>query len=383
MTRLGRSAALAALVLASSGCSTISGWFGGSEPAIKPTPLVDFTPTVSVDTAWQVSLGAGRGYSLMPAVDDDAVYAASASGSLVRLELASGREIWRVDTGQRISGGVGATGGLVAVGTLEGQVRVFDASGTARWSSPVGTEILSPPRIAEGVLVVRGSDGRLFAYDAETGNRKWVYQRANPALTLRNFAGASVGRGAVFSGFPGGKLAALRLDNGLVGWEVTVAQPRGSTELERIADISTTPGVVESSVCAVAYQGRVGCYDVRNGNPLWSSELSSDSGLEVDARGVYVANDRGEMVAFDRVRGTELWKQLKLKGRGTGRPAPLGTLVAVGDFQGYVHFLKADSGEFAARVATDGTPIVAAPVVTPQGILVQTTGGGLYLLRVR
>lgn len=384
MTRRGaRFALAAALALAATGCSTVSGWFGGGTPAAKPTPLAQFTPTASLDTVWRAGVGSGRGLGLAPAIDGNAVYAAAAGGTLARFDLASGREVWRVDAGRRISGGVGAGDDLVVVGTRDGEVLAFDTSGAAKWTARVGTEVLGPPQIAEGVAVVRGGDGRLYAFDARTGSRKWVYQRANPPLTLRNFAGLRVVRGAVFSGFPGGRLVALRLDNGLVGWEITVAQPRGATELERIADVTSTPGVVETTVCAAAFQGRVGCYDVRNGNPLWTSELSSHAGLDVDARGVYVSNDRGEIVAFDRARGTQLWKQAELAGRGTGRPAALGSWVAAGDYQGHVHLLRSGDGAFAARAATDGSPIVAAPVVTGEGLVVQTTDGGLFLLRAR
>ncbi len=383
MRAVRRAVAAAALALLAGGCSTISGWFGGGGPAIKPTPLAEFTPSASVEVVWRAGISAGRGLGLAPAVDGDAVYAAGANGALARFDLASGREVWRISLDRRLSGGVGAGDGVVVVGTPEGDVLAFDASGTAKWTARMGTEVLSPPQVAEGIVVARGSDGRLFGFDAGSGSRKWVYQRANPPLTLRNFAGARVVRGAVFSGFPGGKLVALRLDNGLVGWEVSVAQPRGATELERIADITSTPAVVESAVCAVAYQGRVGCYDVRNGNPLWTAELSSHVGLDADGRGVYVTGERGIPVAFDRVRGSQLWKQEKLANRGTGRPLAAGALVVAGDFEGYVHFLNAGDGAFAARVATDGKPIVAAPVATPQGILVQTTEGGLFLLRVR
>lgn len=383
MRALRRSLAAAALAVAAGGCSTVSGWFGGGGPTIKPTPLADFSPSTSVEAVWRAGIGPGRGFGLAPAVDGEAVFAASANGALARLDLASGREIWRIDVGQRISGGVGAGDGVVVVGTAEGEVLAFDANGTAKWSARVGTEVLSPPRVAEGIVVVRGADGRLFGFEAQGGSRKWVYQRANPPLTLRSFAGARVTRGAVFSGFPGGKLVALRLDNGLVGWEVAVAQPRGANELERIADITSTPAVVEGAVCAVAFQGRIGCYDVRNGNPLWSSELSSHAGLDADARGVYAAGERGELVAFDRGRGTQLWKQDQLVGRATGTPLAVGALVAAGDFQGYVHFVNAADGAFAARAGTDGSPIVAAPVATPQGVLVQTTDGGVFLLRVR
>ena len=64
-------------------------------------------------------------------------------------------------------------------------------------------------------------------------------------------------------------------------------------------------------------------------------------------------------------------------------PQPIGTEVGVGDLQGYVHFLARESGAFLGRLATDGSPIRAAPQRLAEGILVQTQGGGLYALNPR
>ena len=84
---------------------------------------------------------------------------------------------------------------------------------------------------------------------------------------------------------------------------------------------------------------------------------------------------------FDRVHGNSLWKQDKLANRQLSLPLPLGAAVAVGDLQGYVHLLERDTGAFLARIATDGSPIRAAPLALPgHGFLVQTRDGGLYAL---
>jgi hypothetical protein len=45
--------------------------------------------------------------------------------------------------------------------------------------------------------------------------------------------------------------------------------------------------------------------------------------------------------------------------------------------------IGADDGGFAARVATDGNPIAAPPTRVEGGLLVQTTGGALVLLRIQ
>jgi len=63
------------------------------------------------------------------------------------------------------------------------------------------------------VVVIRTGDGKVFGLDARDGKRKWVYQRATPALTVRSNVGVLVTHGAVFAGFAGGKLVALNLTN--------------------------------------------------------------------------------------------------------------------------------------------------------------------------
>lgn len=372
---------LAGLLL--SGCSTVVGWFGRSEPAIKPSPLTPIQASARLEVVWRAAVGRSPQLALAPAAVGGAVYGASADGTLTRFAADSGQTVWRVDTGKPLTGGVGAGGDLVLVGTRDGEVLAYGQDGKPHWTAAIGTVILSPPQVAEGIAVVRGADGRVFALEADSGKRRWVYQRTPPALSVRSFAGVTVERGAVFAGFPGGKLVALRLADGLVGWEATVAQPRGATELERIADVASTPEVAAAEVCAAAFQGRTACFDVRNGNLLWARDISSYAGLDVDGRGLYVTTDRSEVIGLELGRGATLWRQEKLTGRRLTRPTSLGPYVAVGDLEGYVHLLNADDGGFAARVATDGSPIAAPPTRVEGGLLVQTTGGALVLLRIQ
>src|SRR3972149_5348703 len=93
-----------------------------------------------------------------------------------------------------------------------------------------------------------------------------------------------IARGMVFAGFSGGKLVAVLLANGGVRWEATVSLPRGTTELERVTDVVGLPWISEREVCAVAYQGRVACFDVITGNLLWARPMSSTAGLDADPR---------------------------------------------------------------------------------------------------
>ncbi len=376
-----RNAKLVALGATAAAATAGYMWYRSEESRPKMAPLPELKSNLAVRTLWSVSLGRRADAALSPAVVGASVYAAAADGTVVRLEAASGRELWRANTGSRISGGVGATDDLVVVGTGEGEAIGLDASsGQIRWKARVSSEVLAAPVIAGDLVVVRCADSRIFGIDARDGRRRWVYQRAMPTLTVRSPAGVVVRGSSVYAGFAGGRLAALALNNGGLRWEAAVALPKGSTELERVADVVGVPWVSEREVCAVAYQGRVACFDAANGQPLWSRDMSSVSGLGVDARYLFVSDEKGAVQALDRSNGTSFWKQDRLSLRQLTAPLPLGREIAVGDVEGYVHLLSRDNGEFNGRVPTDGSPIIAPLVGMGQAFLVQTRGSTLYAL---
>lgn len=368
------------------GCATVGDlwddWFGTSSRKETPAALVEFSPTAKVTVLAQANVGSAGNAVFTPAVVQGAVFAAGADGRIARFELPTLREVWRVDTGQRLSAGVGAGPNLVVVATAKGDVLAFDGSGKAVWTARVSSEVLAPPVVSGERVYVRSGDGRIHALEAATGKRLWMYQRTTPALTVRSAAGMLVDRNGLFAGFGGGKLVALDTANGLAAWEATVAQPRGASELERIADVTSTPVTDGQLVCAAAFQGRVACFDVNTGNPVWGRELSSFSGVALDARNLYVTEARGAVHALDKASGASVWKQDKLAFRQLSAPLVQRGYVVVGDLQGYVHVLSREDGHFAARVATDGSPVRSVPQATPQGVLVQTLKGGLYLLGI-
>jgi outer membrane protein assembly factor BamB len=227
---------------------------------------------------------------------------------------------------------------------------------------------------------VRSIDNRVFAFGAEDGKRRWVYQRAPTSLVVRAPAGIAIQGDLLYAGFPGGRLAAIALANGALRWEAAVALPKGSTELERVSDVIGDPATHGREVCAAAYRSRVACFDAASGRQLWTREVMALSGVTVDERYAFVTDERGAVHALDRANGQSVWKQDGLAYRQVSTPLARGETVVVGDFQGYVHFLARESGAFLARQETDGAALRAMPVPLLGSVLVQTEGGGLYAL---
>ena len=382
-TRLPVLAAVSALLLGA--CSTVEKLnpFGPSDPKVKPAELAAIQSTAELKVLWKENVGSAGTFTFSPAVVGDSVYAAGRDGTVARFD--GGRQVWRINAGQPLSGGVGSDGKLVVVGTPKGEVLAFDAAaGRETWKARVSSEVLAAPTVADGLAIVRSGDSRIFGFDAVDGKRRWVYQRSMPALSLRSNVGVVSAGKVTLAGFPGGKLVAIANNNGAAVWEVTVALPKGATELERVADVTSSPVISGSTVCAAAFQGRAACFDSNTGNTLWSRDMSSSAGLDIDSRYVYVTDDKGAVHALDRNSGASIWKQDKLALRSLSRPLALGGgRVAVADYQGVVHLLRQEDGAFAARATTDGSAVRAEPVRFGADMLVQTANGGLFVLEAR
>ncbi|CAB3734432.1 Outer membrane protein assembly factor BamB [Paraburkholderia sediminicola] len=350
----------------------------------EPTPLTEFKPVLDVQQAWKTSVGKAGRYLFSPVAVGNAVYAAGANGSVAKIDAQTGKDIWRVKLRDDLSAGVGSDGTLTAVGGLKGDVYVLGADGKQLWTAKAPGEIISPPLVGNGLVVVRTVDGQIVAFNAQTGEQKWNYRNRAVPLNLRVSSGMTfAGDAAVLAGFPGGAFAAINLQTGDNYWQTPVSYPKGVTEVERINDVTGPPTLLGSETCAVTFQGQIGCFDANSGRAVWEKAFSSTSGLAQDDRAVVAADDWSVVSAFDVSNGATLWKNDKLKNRELSVPFILGHAAVLGDYQGYVHFLSRDDGTLVARVKTDGSPITAAPVLAGETLVVLTHDGDLYGYRPR
>jgi outer membrane protein assembly factor BamB len=356
----------------------------GRVAADAPDPLVEIKETANSKVLWQAKVGSAEDFEFSPSVEAGYAYAASANGEIVKLDATNGSQVWRVNAGEKLSGGVGVGGSLVMVGTQKGVVYAYDISGKLQWKSKLSSEVLSAPKYFDGTVIVRTGDSRIYGINADDGSRKWVYDRISPALTLRSSAGVLVDGGAVYAGFGGGKLISLRADNGKFLWEASVAQPKGVTEIERIADITSLPVVDGPLVYAVAYQGKIAAVDRASGRVVWNRDISSLTGLAVEDGRIFVSHSMGSVYALDYTTGKTFWRQAVLKNRQLTAPVPMGNLTAVGDIEGYVHFLSRDDGAIVARVKTNSSSVMPLmALINSSTVLAQNRDGGIYAVQIK
>lgn len=374
--RLFWSGLLAALLLG--GCSSVP-------ESEKPLSLPELVNPLPVKELWRRDLATAGDFVFQPVVLGNSVFAADSKGWVSRFETGDKADAvsqkWRTDAAPRLTGGVAADDRIVVVGTLKGEVIALSAAdGKPLWTSRVSAEIVAPPAIAEGVVVVRSGDNRLYGLDATTGQRKWFYQRPIPSLSIRSTAAPVIAQQLAFVGFPGGKVVALNITTGVAVWEGTVSLPKGANELERIADIVAPPVIGARELCAVAYQGRLACFDLGNGNLLWAKDVSSAVGLALDNKAVFVTDDKGVVHAFDRATGASLWKQEKLINRPVSAPFLHQGHVVVADGSGGVHLLSRDDGALRGRLNIGGGLVSAPMQALDSAILIQTRRGALVAI---
>jgi outer membrane protein assembly factor BamB len=393
---------LIALVTVLCGCARIRGWFNDakSENIEPPTPLVEFPQSLTVQKLWSERIGKGAektGARMGVAYDDGKIFAASVTGDISAYDAATGHDLWHRrlgsrrgfiwhhgDNSVRWSGGPSASGDLVVVGTLDGQVQAFSASsGADLWETQLSSEVISAPAIGNGVVAVRTHDGRVFGLDPKDGHRLWVFDRATvPILSLRGNAAPVIDGDAVFVGEDNGKVVALRATDGAEVWEQQIASGEGRTELERIQDVDGAIKVDSGVVYAAGYRGQTAALIAQSGRPLWTHDLSSYGGVALSASQIYTADADSNVWALDLRSGSSEWKQDGLKYRWVSEPAVQGDAVVVGDMEGFVHWLSISDGKFLARTRLAKKPIQSAPIVVGDVVYVEDIGGEIGAFRV-
>lgn len=389
----------ASALLLMAGCSSMGNMFkSDKDKELGPSPLNEIANPLAVKKLWSVSIGEGEGelgIRQKPAVENDLVFAADASNTLVAIEKSTGKIKWSVNPDKTpktggwkvwqkssqpfaLTGGPSVYSGLVAIGGRNGEVYAFNAlDGSMLWKSMVSSSVITAPLVTFDTVVVRVNDGKIIGLDLSTGVKKWQFDRGLPSLNVRGNSSPVLGPGLIFAGYEDGTVIALRQQDGQRVWEQLIAKPDGRTELERMADIDGEIQVGDRELFASSYRNSTMAIALDNGQPLWARDIGGYAGLALLSDRVVLSDNGGNVWALERGSGADLWKQSALARRHLTTPVVHGAHIVVGDREGYVHWLDAQTGDIRGRVETSGA-IIGSPVVTDDGILlIQSVDGKL------
>ena len=351
--------------LLTGGCADVSEYVVG-EDNILPAELTKFKQTLNVKLAWSTQINAisERHESRIDPVEiDGVIFIAEPEGRVVAHDAKDGKLIWEKILPGSISGGIGKAEGLLLLGTDNADVIALDTkNGETRWSLKVTSEILSAPLMYEHIAIVYSGDGVISAIDSRSGERVWAHRNRVPSLSLRGTSTPFIAGDRVYVGLSNGKLIALDVRNGNRLWETTIAIAKGRSELERIVDLDGAVRMRDGVIYIASYQGRLAAVNADNGRIVWVRDLSSYQSLEIGESELYFTDNQSRVWSLDKKSGATLWRQNKLQGRILTGPAIQSDYIAIGDYQGFIHWLKREDGDIVARQDLQAANLSAAVV---------------------
>ncbi|RYF76801.1 MAG: outer membrane protein assembly factor BamB [Comamonadaceae bacterium] len=345
-------------------------------PKPKPAELPPNVAVLGVSQAWSTRLSAVS-FPLQTAVTGDTVTVAGTDGTVVAIDARSGRELWRVQVGAPLTAGVGSDGDISAVVTRNNELVALQG-GKVLWKERLAAETFTAPLVAGRRVFVQSADRSTVAFDGQSGRRLWLQERsAGDTLVLRR-PGVLQPVGDTLLAGSGARLIGMNPGNGASRWEVPVASPRGTNDVERLVDLIGPVSRVGSSVCARAYYAAVGCVDTARGVLAWTQPAVGAEGVAGDDNHVFGTETNGTLVAWNRANGSRAWSSDRLRLRVLTAPLAAGNTLVLGEDTGTVHFLSKVDGAPVNRVVPDGSAIAAAPVLAANVVVVVTRNGGVY-----
>jgi outer membrane assembly lipoprotein YfgL len=367
------------LLAALSGCSTVSNtwnsWFGDDKN--KPAALETLSGPATGRIVWS-SKGDDINFPLSIATTGDRFVVASSGGSVRALSLADGRELWRGDAGSKLSAGVGSDGRFAAVVNRDNELVVLD-NGRVAWKKALPTPVVAAPLVAGERVFTLTLDRQVLAFDALDGRKIWELKRPGEPLTLAKAGVLMAYKDTLVVG-QGPRLAGVDPLRGQLRWEASVATPRGTNEVERLADL-VGPAVRQGElICARAFQSSVGCVNAERGSSLWNRLVGGANGIAADEQVVVAGDAVDRLSAWKLANGDLAWSADQFQRRKLSAPVLLNKQVVIGDFEGQVHLLDRDTGKTRSRLATDGSAVVTI-ALRGDTALVATKSGGLYAIK--
>ena len=369
--------------LALSACSL----FGNGEIDLSaPAKLLDYEATHNLDRNWSQNVGAGSGEILpisIPVVLSDTIYIGDRKGTVRALEKETGRERWKTDTNQVITGAVGVGGDLVLVGTEQGVVHALNReTGELLWNVGLSSQILAAPVSNGEVVVAVTQDGKIFGLDGEKGDQIWLVDINLPILTVHGSAKPKVVDDIVYVGLDSGKVAAYRMEDGVNLWEVRVGIPEGQNDLERMVDIDGELLFHSGNIYAAAYQSGLMAINPEAGRGLWFQEGSSKNSLGAWGGTLVATFEDGVVKAFNSSEGTLLWETDEFKNREPNSPALTSDYIAFADYDGYLHLLARRTGEVIGREKVSGAGVRSPTIIDGDDVFILSNSGTLTSYKI-
>ena len=323
--------------------------FDEGESLTEAKQILNFSQTKSIEIIWSSQLESYPDNKTHLFHTADTLFAISSSGNLSAFNAEDGIIKWSKRFNVEVSSGLSGNDSKVVFTSRDGYIYCVDFDGKLLWKSFVG-RILSTPLVLDEFLVLRRDDNLFVSLDILEGNTLWKYQAPRSSLSLETQGKMIFSDGVIYSGLPNAKLIALEATTGFLLWEATISTPKGTSDIDKLNDITSQPVIDNSLIFVGAMNGDVACLDRKTSEVLWTRPLSSFVGITDHLDEVVVIHQTDSIYSLNKLTGKVNWRNGKLKGRSLTTGIIINDFFITGDFEGYLHIIDVNTGDLVGRL---------------------------------
>ena len=219
------------------------------------------------------------------------------------------------------------------------------------------------PAVADGAVYVADARGRIAAYDAANGVRRWRVE-----VDASVSGGAGAGAGVVLVGTDEGKVFALDAVSGTVAWRGTVS-----------SEVLSPPQVGDANAVVRTLDGKLFALDTSTGELRWIHDGGSPS-LSVRGTsppllyaGLAVSGfDNGRLAALRAAGGQIVWETSIAEPRGRSELDRLRDVDSAPVAAGRLVYASAHDREIAAFEVENGRAVWRRAIASHSGLAVDS-----------
>ena len=335
-------------------------------------PLAGETLQVITSTGLSGSSDAARLLET-PVLTKEAVFLLDDRGCVVKADRKTGDALFRVSVMPDGKEGEAALGGGCAVHQEGSESTVFVATpygelvavngetGAILWRQPLQSPARCAPTLAQDRLYVATLQNQLQVFDLK-GQLLWTHGGMPEMLGILGVAAPAVSNDVVVVTYTSGEVFALRADTGSMLWSDIVSGPRRLGEAQSVPHVRANPVIHGDSVYVSSYSGQLVAFNLHNGHRLWEVPAATLFTPVIEGETLFVLTTTQEIAALDRTSGHVRWvhplASLKLSSAESASLTWAGPLLAGGRL-----YLLSERGDVVAFDPLRGTPVTSVPAV--------------------
>jgi outer membrane protein assembly factor BamB len=295
------------------------------------------------------------------AVNEGVAFTGSKEGRLVRINLANNSIQFAEPLKTPSSGGSSCTssGG----GGLGGSA----CGGSTPAVAIYGTPAIASVPVFGNLVYVAGYNGKVFAYDANNLQQRWVYPvdgNLSPIISTLVISGNNL-----YFGCLDNNVYALDISTGALIWKFTTG-----------GEIWSSPAIDNNTVYIASFDKKIYALDAATGAKKWDFTTGATNvATPVTFAGiVYFGSLDRNLYALNQANGEMVWKK-SANNWFWAKPVIVDGVIYAPSLDNFVYAFEAKTGKEIASYDTGGQ-IASWPVVAGNKVVVATKNGKLFSL---